>query len=72
MISKEDLEKLANYDKLVAERDMYKSDNLILKTKSKNNDKRYLKMIEEKNKIIMNLENELAYYKNKQMDIFEV
>ena len=47
-ISIEDAKKIANYDKLLAERDMYKSDNYILRNKSKENDKKYLKIIEEK------------------------
>ena len=51
---------------------MYKSDNYILKNKSKENDKKYLKIIEEKNKRIKELEEELSACKNKQVDIFEV
>ena len=49
-ISLENTKKIANYDKLLAENTMLKSDNYILKNKSKENDKRYLKIIEEKNK----------------------
>ena len=44
----------------------------ILKNKSKENDKKYLKIIEEKNKKIKELERELSTYKSKQVDMFEV
>lgn len=71
-LSIEDAKKLANYDKLLAENTMYKSDNYILRNKSKENDKKYLKIIEEKNKRIKELEKELSTYKSKQVDIFEV
>lgn len=71
-LSIEESKKLANYDKLEAERDMYKSDNYILRNKSKENDKKYLKIIEEKNKRIKELERELSTYKSKQVDMFEV
>lgn len=71
-LSIEDAKKLANYDKLLAENTMLKSDNYILRNKSKENDKKYLKIIEEKNKRIKELERELSTYKSKQVDIFEV
>lgn len=71
IISIEDAKKLENYDKLLAERDTLKSDNQILRNKSKENDKKYLKIIEEKNKRIKELESEVSTYKSKQMDIFE-
>lgn len=71
-ISLENTKKIANYDKLLAENTMLKSDNYILKNKSKENDKKYLKIIEEKNKRIKELEKELSACKNKQVDIFEV
>lgn len=70
-LSIEDTQKLANYDKLLAERDMLKSDNQILRNKSKENDKKYLKIIEEKNKRIKELESEISKYKSKQLDIFK-
>lgn len=70
-ISLENTKKIANYDKLLAENTMLKSDNYILKNKSKENDKRYLKIIEEKNKKIKELERELSTYKSKQVDMFE-
>lgn len=70
-LSIEDTQKLANYDKLIAERDMLKSDNQILRNKSKENDKKYLKIIEEKNKRIKELENEVSKYESKQLDIFK-
>ena len=71
-LSIENAKKIANYDKLIAENTMLKSDNYILKNKSKENDKKYLKIIEEKNKRIKELEKELSACKNKQVDIFEV
>ena len=71
-LSIEDAKMLANYDKLLAENTMLKSDNYILRNKSKENDKKYLKIIEEKNKKISELERELSAYKSKQIDIFEV
>lgn len=70
-LSIEDTQKLANYDKLIAERDMLKSDNQILRNKSKENDKKYLKIIEEKNKRIKELENEVSKHESKQLDIFK-
>ena len=70
-ISLENAKKIANYDKLLAENTMLKSDNYILKNKSKENDKKYLKIIEEKNKKIKELERELSTYKSKQVDMFE-
>lgn len=71
-ISLENTKKIANYDKLLAENTMLKSDNYILKNKSKENDKKYLKIIEEKNKRIKELEEELSACKNKQVDMVEV
>ena len=70
-LSIENAKKIANYDKLIAENTLLKSDNYILKNKSKENDKRYLKIIEEKNKKIKELERELSTYKSKQVDMFE-
>lgn len=69
-LSIEDAKKIANYDKLLAENTMLKSDNIILRNKSKENDKKYLKIIEEKNKIIKELEEENRSLKYKQTDIF--
>ena len=66
----EDAKKLANYEKIIAENTMLKSDNYILRNKSKENDKKYLKTIEEKNKRIKELESQLYTYENKQVDIF--
>lgn len=71
-LSKEDAKMLANYYKIIAENTVLKSDNYILKNKSKENDKKYLKIIEEKNNRIKELERELSAYKSKQVDIFEV
>ena len=71
-ISLENAKKIANYDKLLAENTMLKSDNYILRNKSKENDKKYLKIIEEKNKRIKELERELSACKSKQVDMFEV
>lgn len=71
-LSIENTKKIANYDKIVAENTMLKSDNYILKNKSKENDKKYLKIIEVKNKRIKELEEELSACKSKQVDMFEV
>ena len=71
-LSIEDANKLVNYDKLLVENTMLKSDNSILRVKSKENDKKYLKIIEEKNKRIKELETEIYNFKNKQKNIFEV
>jgi len=59
-----------NFNKLLAERDTLKSDNQILRNKSKENDKKYFKIIEEKNKKIKELESELSVYESKQIDMF--
>lgn len=66
----EDAKKLANYDKIIAERDMYKSDNNLLKAALDGKDKHYMLIINEKNKRIKELENQLYTYENKQVDIF--
>ena len=71
-LSIENAKKIANYDKLIAENTMLKSDNYILRNKSKENDKKYLKIIEEKNKRIKELERELSACKSNQVDMFEV
>lgn len=52
ILSMDDAYKIANYDKLVEENTMLKSDNNILKEAIKNKDKQYLKMIEERDKAI--------------------
>ncbi len=69
-LSIEDADKLANYDKLLAENTMLKSDNHILRDKSKENDKKYLKIISEKNKYIKELEERVSSFESKQIDIF--
>ncbi len=66
----EDAKKLTNYDKLLAERDMLKSDNNLLKNSLKSKDKHYMLIINEKNKRIKELESQLYTYENKQVDIF--
>ena len=66
----EDTKKLENYNKLLAERDMLKSDNNLLKNSLKSKDKHYMLIINEKNKRIKELESQLYTYKNKQVDIF--
>lgn len=67
----EDSKKLANYDKVVADRDRYKSDWSIVSQRLKKVEKNYLKLIEEKNKEIKNLKERLSKLENKQIDIFE-
>lgn len=69
-LSIENSKKIENYDKLLAENTVLKSDNIILRDKSKENDKKYLKIIEEKNKVIKELEEENRSLKYKQTDIF--
>lgn len=66
----EDAKKLANYEKIIAENTMLKSDNYILRNKSKENDKKYLKTIEEKNKRIKELKERISSLEYKQIDIF--
>ena len=66
----EDAKKLANYEKIIAENTMLKSDNYILRNKSKENDKKYLKSIEEKNKRIKELESKVSAYESKQIGMF--
>ena len=72
IISIEDAKKLANYEKLYQQNIEYKSNNRLLKEMLNNREKSYLKIIEEKNKRISELEKELSTYKGKQIDIFEV
>ncbi len=59
-----------NFSKILAENVLLKSDNEILRKKSRENDKKYLKVIEEKNKTIKDLQSKLSAYESKQMDIF--
>lgn len=75
--------KVANYDKLVeenkklkeqldkatAERDTYKADYNILTNAVRNKDKQYLKMIEERDKEIKRLRDELYSKNNKQISL---
>jgi len=72
IINLEDAKKLANYEKLYQQNIEYKSNNRILKEMLNNREKSYLKIIEEKNKRIAELEKEISTYKGKQIDIFEV
>lgn len=65
----DDAYKIANYDKLVEENTMLKSDNNILKEAIKNKDKQYLKMIEERDKEIKRLQDELYNRDNKQIKL---
>lgn len=48
---------------------MLKSDNNILKESIRNKDKQYLKMIEERDKEIKRLQDELYSKNNKQMSL---
>ena len=63
----DDAYKIANFDKVKAENTMLKSDNYNLKNIVKEKDKHYLKIIEEKNKRIKELEEENYHLKNKQI-----
>lgn len=64
-----DAYKIANYDKVKEENTMLKSDNNILKEAVRNKDKQYLKMIEERDKEIKRLQDELYNRDNKQMSL---
>lgn len=66
-LSMDDAYKIANFDKLKEENTMLKSDNNILKEAVRNKDKRYLKMIEERDKEIKKLKEELYNKDNKQI-----
>lgn len=63
----DDAYKIANYDKVKEENTMLKSDNNILKEAVRNKDKQYLKMIEERDKEIKKLKEELYNKDNKQI-----
>ena len=65
----DDAYKIANYDKVKEENTMLKSDNNILKEAVRNKDKQYLKMIEERDKEIKRLQDELYNKNNKQMSL---
>lgn len=66
----EDAKKLANYDKLLSENTMLKSNNQMLLTKAKEVEKKYQKILNEKNKKIKELEEENKRLKYKQADMF--
>lgn len=65
----DDAYKIANYDKVKEENTMLKSDNNILKEAVRNKDKQYLKMIEERDKEIKRLQDELYSKNNKQISL---
>lgn len=69
ILSMDDAYKIANFDKVKEENTMLKSDNNILKESIRNKDKQYLKMIEEKDKEIKRLQDELYNKNNKQMSL---
>lgn len=68
-LTMDDAYKIANYDKVKEENTMLKSDNNILKEAVRNKDKQYLKMIEERDKEIKRLRDELYNKNNKQMSL---
>lgn len=75
-LSMDEAYKIANYDKvkeennkLKSENTMLRSDNNILKEAVRNKDKQYLKMIEERDKEIKRLQNELYNRDNKQISL---
>ena len=68
-LSMDDAYKIANYDKVKEENTMLKSDNNILKEAVRNKDKQYLKMIEERDKEIKRLQDELYSKNNKQISL---
>lgn len=59
-----------NFNKLLSENTALKSDNYILKNRLKENDKKYLKVIEEKDKVIKELKERISSLEYKQADIF--
>ena len=65
----DDAYKIANFDKVKEENTMLKSDNNILKETIRNKDKQYLKMIEERDKEIKRLRDELYNRDNKQISL---
>lgn len=70
-LSMDDAYKIANFDKLKEENTMLKSDNNILKEAVRNKDKQYLKMIDERDKKIKRLQDELYNKNNKQISLEE-
>lgn len=69
-LSLEDAKKLENYDKLLARCTESENSRRLLALKINKLKKIYTKNLEEKDKRIKELENELSAYRNKQMDIF--
>lgn len=70
-LSMDDAYKIANFDKLKEENTMLKSDNNILKEAVRNKDKQYLKMIEERDKEIKKLKEELYNFLDYILDKVE-
>lgn len=70
-LSMDDAYKIANFDKLKEENTMLKSDNNILKEAVRNKDKQYLKMIEERDKEIKKLKEELNNFLDYILDKVE-
>ena len=68
-LSMNDAYKIANFDKLKEENTVLKSDNNILKEAVRKKDKQYLKMIEERDKEIKRLQDELYSKNNKQISL---
>ena len=66
-LTMDDAYKIANFDKQREKNIMLESDNKLLKEIVKNKDKHYLKIIDEKNKRIKELEEENYHLKNKQI-----
>ncbi len=66
-LTMDDAYKIANFDKLNEKCNMLDSDNRLLKETIKGKDKHYLKILEEKNKRIKELEKENSDLKNKQI-----
>ena len=70
-LSMNDAYKIANFDKLKEENTVLKSDNNILKEAVRNKDKQYLKMIEERDKEIKKLKEELNNFLDYILDKVE-
>lgn len=71
VLSIETAQKLANYDKLVAENTTLKSDNLLLKNMIKKREKEYLQQCRLKDIKIRELEDKISKLESKQIDMFE-
>lgn len=68
----EDTKKLANYDKVVAENTMLKTNEILKNQEIKTLKNKHKKEIEEKNKEIKNLKERISKLESKQINIFDL